>query len=429
MSFLKKITLNSFIGYLGGSDNFLALDFGTTSIKAAIFKIEPDEDRKNLRAVILGVGKSLIKSEDIREEAADELLESCREAKKEAENMAGIQANKIIIGSGGQLIKIQTSIENYQRRNSEKPISLSEIKKIIQKIQWKILNDIRQKEKEECNVPEKDIKIISGKINEIKVDGYQVINPIGFTGNEVVLNILNIYTSRPYFEFFRQITKDLNVRMAAMTANAYAVLNAVYDSLFKANNLGEVSGIILDFGGKITDICLAQQGYFQGPKTISFGGDAFTKRLVKKLKLSRQEAEKLKIEYTANNLPKAIKQKVSEIFSPDLKVWLRGVEAVLHDFSLIENYPWLILIYGGGSLLPGIIDALEGKNWQEKFRFLKEIQVSQLQAGNIVSVDDKTELLKSIEDIPVLSLANLGLELIKKKPVMNSILDRVIRLM
>lgn len=425
MDFLQKFS--SVFRADNEGECFLALDIGTTSVKAAVFRAGHDEKKKP-QAIILGVGKSLIKSENVREESFDEFIESCREAKKEAENMAGIDVKKTILGVSGQFAKIRTSKEIFQRKDFSKPISLAETRGIIQKIQWRILNAIRKEEKEENNVEGQEVKLIGGRALDIKIDGYKVINPIGFNGKELSFNILNIYTFSSCLKFFRKIAKSLGIRIETVIADWSAVMEATADNIFNANNLGDISCFFIDCGGKITDISLAHQGFLSGPKTVSFGGESLTNRLKNKIYLTEEEADKLKTEYSSGSLPKAIKQKVGEIISADLALWIKGIEMALKDFSF-DNLPCLMLIFGGNSLLPDIKIFLEDIAWQEKFNFPQLVKARMLDANDISGVDDRTNLLVRCDDIPILSLASFGVKLKQRKAVIDSILEKVIGLM
>ena len=408
---------------------FLALDIGTFSAKAAIFRVEPSAERKKIKAIILGAGKSLIKGESAREGSFEELIESCLEAKKEAENMAGMRAKRVVLGVSGQLVKAQTNQEVFGRLNFAKAVSLAEIKSIVQKVQWNALEKIRQQEKEENNISEKEIKIIGGRILETKIDGYKAVNPVGFHGKELSFNILNLYTFSSSLGFLKKITKAFGGHLEALTAGSYAILNAVSDRIFNANNLGEISCFIIDCGGKITDVLLAHQGLISGPRTISLGGESLNKRLKNKLYLTEAESEKLKLEYSSGGLPEAIKQKVSGIIKSDLDVWRRGVSMAIADFHFSESLPSLILFGGGGSLFPEMADVLKNNVQKEKINLSQPASVRLIAVGDIDGVDDQTHLLNGGEDIPILSLVNFGLNLRQRKSVLDSILSRVIRLM
>jgi len=407
----------------------LILDLGTIWRKAAVAQVGLDPETKRRKAVIIGAGKDRAQRRKRGETTLEEMVASCRRAVEKAEDTAGVRPRRLVMGVSGQMMKVITSGETYQRKNSDKPITLIEIKNVIQKIQWRILDKIRAKEREECDTPEKDIKIFSGEILEIKIDGYQVINPIGFKGKEISLVILNTYSSSQNFKLLRRLANSLRVKLKAITAGGHAVLGAITETIFKARNLGGVSCFLIDCGGRLTDVFAVCDGFVEGPKTLSLGGHSFTKKLAAKVGLSREEAEQLKMEYSSGNLPKAIKQKIDEILFPELKIWFRGVEATLNDFSLAGETPFLILACGGNVALPDIKKFLEGKDWQTRINLQQGVRMRIIDKADISSVEDDTGILVDPEDIPVLALVKNGLELMKKRSDMNKTLEKVIKLM
>lgn len=428
MAAFKKV-LSSFWARDFNKEYFWVLDLGTIRRKAAVVQIGLDPETRKKQAVIIGAGKDRAQNKKREETTLDEMAASCQRALDEAENSAGISPRHMILGVSGQMMKVMTSSEIYQRRNPAKPITLIEIKNIIQKIQWRILDKIRAKEREECDTPEKNIKISSGEILEIRIDGYQVINPVGFRGKEISFVILNTYSSLLYFKLLRRLASSLKVKLRAIAVDGHAVLNAITEKVFKAGNLGGVSCFLIDCGGKMTDVFAVCEGFMEGPKTLSLGGDSFTKKLAAKIGLSREEAESLKIEYSLGKLPKAIKQRIDDILAPDLKIWFKGTDAILNDFFFAGSAPILILSFGGSAVLPDIKKFLEGKDWQARIDLRQGAKMKTIEGKDISSVEDGTGLLDKPEDIPILALAKNGLELMKKKSEMNKILGKVIRLM
>ncbi len=431
VSFFEKIS-SLFADEKEFSDeHLLALDIGTSSVKAIVFKIEIDDEKKISKAVILGFGKALA-GQGVKPDkyaANMELARMCQEAKAEAENMAGVKVRQSIFSAAGQLIKGVSNIEIFEREDPEAPIDLAEIKNIIQKAQWKIFNKIRIEETEASGIPELETKLVSGQIIEIKIDGYKVIDPVGFHGKELSLNILNIYSSFSYLKLFQRLGEILDLEIIALSCPSVATLVAIANNVFKVNSLAEISAILIDCGGKLTDIYFASQGILSGPKTLSIGGEAFTKRLVSGLDLNYKEAEDLKMKYADSDISAQVKRKITDAFNYNFKIWQEGVGMIFSDFSALVNFPSTILLCGGGALLPGIKKSLEDSGWQSGLGFLESAKIGFIKSSDLAGIEDKTGLLISSQNISVLAMANFGLDLVKKESVVNSILNRVIKLM
>ncbi|MBI4836841.1 MAG: hypothetical protein HY813_00325 [Candidatus Portnoybacteria bacterium] len=426
MSFLKK--LSSLVGDKKGGDYMLALDIGTESVRAAIFDID-DGEKDKPRAVVCGVGGMTMAASEGKEGFIAEIVEVCRLVKKEAENMAGFEVNKAIIGMTGQSLKCSTALVSYDRKNASETIDLSEIKNIVQKSQWRAFDDLRKREAEEYGLSETEIKLVDGLITDAKVDGYRVSDPIGFEGKEITLTIFNIYTSLFYLDLLRRLKKNLGLEIIASVPVSFAVENALAESVFKTVNLSEVSGIFIDCGVGATDVVIAHQEIFEGPKTICFGGRTFTRRLASQLQLKDEDAERLKKKYSANQVSSLVKRKIAEILASSLKMWLGGIKATLKSFSFLNSFPSLILVAGGGGIPFLLKRALESQEWQDGLNFSQEIKVRVLRSSDIPDVEDKTGLLDDSSDISLSALINFNLKLKREKSTLNSILARIIRLM
>lgn len=406
----------------------LALDIGMESVRAAIFDIEEGQKNKP-RAVAYGVGGMTMAMGEGKESFVAEVIEVCRLVKKEAENMAGFEVNRAIVGMTGQSLKCSTAIVSYDRKNASETIDLSEIKNVVQKSQWRAFDDLRKREAEDYGLSETEIKLVDGLITNVKIDGYRVSDPIGFEGKEITLTIFNIYTSLFYLDLLRRLKKALGAEIVASIPASFAVENALAENVFKTVNLSEVSGIFIDCGVGATDVVISHQEILEGPKTICFGGRTFTRRLVSQLQLKDEDAERLKKKYSENQVSSLVKRKIAEILASSLKMWLGGIKATLKSFSFLDSFPSLILVVGGGGIPSLLKRALESQEWQEGLNFSQGIKVRVLKLSDIPDVEDKTGLLDDFSDVSLSALINFSLRLRREKSALNSILSRTIRLM
>ncbi len=426
------------------ADNcLLGLDIGVGSIRACVFHLEDRErektkevmasDSRNMSgpvAVITGFGEAKIKKPRNRHESEREIIRACYLAKKEAENMAGVVVDKAIIGATARFIKCSTNIFEFTREKPEKIISVFEIKNLLQRAQWKIFDKIRQKEDMESGVFETEIRLLSGEIAGIKIGNYSVVDPIGFEGKELTIAILNTYSSKSFLKIIQALNKFLGIEILNLAPSNRAVLEATSEHLLRAGSVGEASCFIVDCGDRTTDISVAHKGFFVGPKAIGMGGSSFSRYLAAKFNLSEQEGEKLKIRYIVGDLSAQIKRKVTDAFSGLFNVWHKGIEEAVADFSkILSSLPYIFFIYGGGSLLGGFKKKLENLEWQKKFKFEGPIKIKEIKTEHFNRVEDRTGLLNKPERIRLLALASFSVRLAKKETELNSILNRVIRLM
>ncbi|NTV41450.1 MAG: hypothetical protein HGA61_04225, partial [Candidatus Moranbacteria bacterium] len=175
-----------------GKEFFLALDIGTEVAKALVFQI----DKQEKRARIIGVGKQRQKKGNMQSGAVSDIsgvIETCQSSINEALDKAGIKGiKKAIVGIAGELVKGTTTTVHYERLSPDSRIDFPELKNIIQKVQVKAYERIQQQIEWETG-QDIDVKLINAAIVDVRIDGYQVTNPVGFQGKDVSVSIFNAY--------------------------------------------------------------------------------------------------------------------------------------------------------------------------------------------------------------------------------------------
>ena len=411
------------LGYRGASNYLLSLDIGTEVVKVLVFKI----DGNTGNAMVRGVGKVLQKLGDMQSGAVSDIagvIQSSQQAIDLAKSMAGIKkVEQAIIGIAGELVKGTTTTVHYERIHPELRIDLPELKNIIQKVQWKAFDRIRQQLAWETGHSEIEVKLINAAIVDVRIDGYKVSNPIGFQGRDVSIAVFNAYAPMIHLGALQTIASELKLNLLNIAAEPYAVAKSM-----GLENTMDFNAIFIDIGGGTTDIAVVRNSGLEGTKMFALGGRAFTKRLAQELGVGFEEAEVLKIKYAEGKLGKDVSLKIEKILDDDCKVWLSGVELSLAEFSDADLLPYRFFLCGGGSGLPGIKKVLMSQQWSKNFPFPKTPQVSFLQPRDISNIIDTTGQLRDPQDITPMALANIALDLVGEEDVMAGILRRAVKI-
>src|SRR5438876_605426 len=96
----------------GGAQHLLALDIGTEYVKALIAEANGDELK------IIGVGRKHQELSDMHTGAIADIgavVRNCEAALSDAEQQAGVQAKRVVIGIAGELVKGVTNTIRYKR--------------------------------------------------------------------------------------------------------------------------------------------------------------------------------------------------------------------------------------------------------------------------------------------------------------------------
>lgn len=405
----------------GPGNYYLALDIGTEFVKALVCAPEGNKTR------VLGVGKKRQRLGEMQSGAVTDIaavINNCQDAIRDAEKMASASANQLVMGIAGELVKGATTTINYTRREPDTKIDLAELKNIVHKVQWKAFDEVRAELAYETGYNEIDVKLVNAAITDVRIDGYKVTNPLGFQGKDVTISIFNAFAPLVHYGALQTIAAELDMELLAVTSEPYAVARSMgYE------DGGNFSSIFIDVGGGTSDIAIVRYGSVDGTKMFTLGGRTFTKRLAQALNVSFEEAEEIKVAYSAGKLENQSQKIVREAMKSDCEVWLSGVALTLSEFENIDVLPSKILICGGGTHLPEIKEALDSREWVQSLPFASKPQVQFMHPKMVTNVIDETKTLKDVQDITPMALANIALDYLSEEQVLSKILKKVVRLM
>ena len=109
-------------------DYVVALDIGTEFVKALIAKIDGEALK------IVGMGRTRQEISDMHSGAIADIagvVRNCEEALATAEDQAGLQAKRVVIGIAGELVKGITNTIRYRRPQPDRPLDEAEMEFII----------------------------------------------------------------------------------------------------------------------------------------------------------------------------------------------------------------------------------------------------------------------------------------------------------
>ncbi len=419
MGFFSRFSRSSSREHAG--QFYLSLDIGTEVVKALIFQIDPEAKQ----GIVVGSARVMQAPDNMQSGAISSIagvVETSRQAIQQAQDMAGVgHIADCVIGIAGELVKGTTTTVHYERPEPHEKIDLPELKGIVQKVQWKAYERIKEQITWELG-EEVDVRLINAAIVDVRIDGYKITNPLNFKGKKVSIGIFNAYAPMIHLEAIHTIADDLQLRIMSVAAEPYAVSSSVGHE-----NIADFGGIFIDIGGGTTDVAVVRNGGLEGTKMFAIGGRAFTKRLAYELGVSSHDAESLKQQYSLGQLSPEQRDRIHKIVAQDAQVWLSGVELSLAEFAENDLLPSNIFLCGGGSALPELQAALSDTAWTKNLPFAKQLQVSFLQPRDIVTMDDQTKTLKSPQDVTPLALANLAVNVVDEERDLAMILKRAMR--
>ncbi|HRQ87114.1 MAG TPA: hypothetical protein PLY16_03305, partial [Candidatus Saccharibacteria bacterium] len=238
-------------------DYIVALDIGTEFAKALIARLDGEE------LEIVGVGRSRQDIGDMHSGAIADIagvVRHCEEALAEAEEQAGLQAERVVIGIAGELVKGVTDTIRYRRPQPNKPLDDKEMEFIIEKVQEKARIKAQRQIGLETGNQDVEVTLVNSALVGIHIDGYKVSNPIGFQGRDVAVQIFTAFAPMVHIGALERVADELNLELLAVAAEPFAVSRSVL-----GNDAGNnFTAILADVGGGTTDIAVVNDGGVEG---------------------------------------------------------------------------------------------------------------------------------------------------------------------
>jgi cell division protein FtsA len=400
-------------------DNYaIALDIGTEYAKALIFKVDEG------KGFVVGSGRQRQKLSDMQGGAVTDIrgvVQNCQRALERAAEMAGIMPTQVIMGIAGELVKGNTTTIKYTRPDAKAKITVDELKDIISRIQRRSFDRARQILAWETGHSELDVRLVNAAVVDVKIDGHKVTNPLGFQGREVQVGVFNAFAPIVHLGAIQTVAQELGLDLLSIVADPYALAKSV-----GPKESSEFSAIFIDIGGGTSDIAVVRQGGVDGTKMFALGGRSFTKRIAQAMGVTFEQAEDMKIKYSAGTLPEEDQAFIAKALETDCHVWFSGVELTLEEFANVELLPSRILMCGGGSNLKDLARKLETAEWNKKLPFARKPTVHFIKPSDVENIVDQTGTLDHLWDITPMSLANMALDLVGKEALMDSILNKIV---
>ena len=404
--------------------HIVALDIGTEYTKALIARIHGNE------LEVVGVGRARQEIGNMFGGAIADItgvVKNCEAALIQAEEQAGVQAKRVVIGIAGEFVKGLTSTIRYKRPQSDRELDVAEMELIIEKVQERAAIKAQKQIAFETGNPSVEVKLVNSAIVSIHIDGYKVSNPIGFQGKDIAIQIYTAFAPMVHIGALERTATELDLELVAVAAEPFAVARAVLGN----DSSSTFTAILCDVGGGSTDIAVINDGGVEGTRMFGVAGRSFTKTIANDLGVSYDAAEKLKLNIGDSKIKPAVQKTINEAVEKTLSVWISGVQLALGEFDAIDHLPNRFLLCGGGSSLELLVDALKTSNWHKELPFTRKPSVQHIKPSDVIGVSDATGDVTDHTFITALGLLRVGYDTISNSEPTNGFrdkLDRILRI-
>ncbi len=404
------------------NDYIVGLDIGTEFVKALIAKVNDDS------LTIVGVGRARQDVSDMHSGAIADIsgvVRNCEEALSEAEDQAGLQAKRAVIGIAGELVKGVTNTIRYRRPQPDRPLDVAEMEFIIEKVQERAQVKAQKQIALETGNDEVEVKLVNSALVSIHIDGYKVSNPIGFQGKDIAVQIYTAFAPMVHIGALERVADELALELVAVAAEPFAVSRSVLGTDSSSN----FTAILADVGGGTTDIAVVNDGGVEGTKMFGIGGRSFTRTIASDMDLTYKDAEKLKVNLNHEQMKTSVRKEATAAIEKTLDVWLSGVELALSEFDSVDHLPNRILLCGGGSSLEPLVEALSTREWYKDLPFTKRPTIHHINPEEVIGIEDGTGTVKDHTFITAMGLLRVGYDTMVGASESDTIKEKLNRLL
>ena len=349
------------------------LDVGTSKVTTVIGELAPD-------GVLDIIGEGSVPSQGLKRGVVVNLertTEAIRQSVHQAERVAGVKVEQVILGVGGPHLKSVTSHGLAAIRRGQS-ISAADVERAI--------------EQAKAYPFDADLELLHALPLEFKVDGQEGIrDPVGMAGVRLEVDVHLVAAGRGPLANLRRAVGEAGLAIGALVAQPLA------------SGLGVLSPeeehmtvLLLDVGGGTTEVAGFREGRLAHSSVLPLGGDHVTQDIAQLLKIPFEEAERVKRKYGAAlpeladpELVLEINQEggsLGEVPAPELARIIRPrLREILHlarqsvDEALgpLEIKVNRVILTGGSALLKGF-DLLARQQYSLPVRVGKPHGVSGL---------------------------------------------------
>lgn len=333
------------------------LDIGSSNTYAVIASIGSDPRRTEVK--VLGVGHA--RTGGVRREIVaniEETAASIRRAIKDAELMAGVQAERLYAGIAGE--HIQASTSNGVVAISGNEIAAADVRRVHEVARAVALPAEREL-----------LHVLS---QEYVVDNQRGIRePTSMAGTRLEVEVYIITASASAGQNLRTAASRAGYRVEALVHESLATGVAVLTEEEKEGGCALVT-----LGGGSTEVAVFREGKVRHLATIPWGASAITNDLVKGLSIPVSEADRIKEEFgvayaqhvdprevvdlpaTGNDVPRRVAlELVAHIVEARLDEILGLAARTVEDAGEAASMAGGVVLTGGGTGLRGTLELAQ----------------------------------------------------------------------
>ncbi|GHP00812.1 hypothetical protein KSF_108590 [Reticulibacter mediterranei] len=392
---------------------YTILDLGTTVVRAVLVEVSGEE-----QVEILGYGSC-----EQQRGAMDagricnipSVIETSNNALLLAEKHAGgAIAPQASIGVSHPAIQCVSLPVASKRRYPGKLITAEEFDVLLSTTLSKAHEQALERFDRATRVALGELYVMHLAALDVRVDGQQVSNPLGFCGQYVTFTLTATFAPRLALGAIESVAQGLDLTLRSISAPIHAV--ASY--LFRYEE-DEHEALLIDVGGGTTQLAWTQAGVITKLSCIPFGGKRITQQLARQEGIDMLRAEEQK--RAAHHSPRLL-----ACIQKAYQQWLEQIARCLLNMAGEGTLPPEIHIFGGSANQPEFCTLLQEPSWKEHLPFSRPPMVHFIDPTKKHLVSDPKRSLLHRQDFVLLASAYSAISF-EQENFLSRALDRAIQ--
>ncbi len=346
--------------------NFAILDFGSSSVGAAIF----DSSRYTSSGTLSLVGVSRVEYSQNTIVSGiilniEQFRNTAKISLKKASTDCGFNPSLIVTCLSGEFSKAVSAKVRIIRKETDKILSENEWKGFEKKVEETLLSEAQSEMAAITGNVESEVAVVENILSSVTADNSEDLTniPLGKIVTEVVGNYLITFTQKGTLKLMKETIRNLGKKEFFCTSRIVCFVR-----LLTAEDKS-LNTIIINLDGASTDVAVVLGGSLIGVRSIPFGYNYFNP------------------------------DSTDEIVD-----WMAMISIALSDFEGVKLFPARITVVGERSKIALVEAVLRSFPWAKKFPFTGSPEIEYLEDKLSLSfVEDKTGKMNEFMMLAMLS--------------------------
>jgi len=335
-------------------DLIVGLDIGTAKVMCVVAEMLPEG---GMRLAGLGVSPSHGLKRGVVVNI-DATVQSIQHALKEAEMMAACKIERVHTGITGSHIRGQNSSGMVIVRDNRE-VTAVDVGRVVETAKA-------------INIPN-DQRLLLVEPQEFVIDGHEVKEPIGMSGNRLEVKVHIVTGAQSAAENILKCVRRCGLEVEHLVLNPSASSLSVLSADEK-----DLGVALVDIGAGTTDVAIFTDGSIRHTAVIPIAGDLITSDIAMALRTPTKDAEEIKVEHgvakqlladaaaqlevpgLGDRAPRLLsRQALSGVIEPRIEEIFSLVHQVIRESGYEELLSSGIVITGGTAVMPGMVELGE----------------------------------------------------------------------